>query len=195
MQSAHILVDDQGQNVNLLMAPPLELKQMLIDGVGRRQMARVLQHMPEAFGNERIWWRALRIGILSIRDPVRRGCARLLLDSGCWAPARKHLARLRASAKCDFCQAENATLGHQLYDCPFLNSPPYDLDIEAFPDDVLEHRNALRDEGCQNLAADWDTLELSYGLPFYPLSLPSPTECPVPHWGATQREWGAACLH
>eukprot|EP00959_Pyramimonas_sp_CCMP1952_P404209 8469788-Pyramimonas_sp.AAC.1 len=52
MSAAHIFLDDQGRTVNLLTTPPMELRQLLIDGVGRWQMARVLSHIPEAFGNE-----------------------------------------------------------------------------------------------------------------------------------------------
>eukprot|EP00959_Pyramimonas_sp_CCMP1952_P321827 6734326-Pyramimonas_sp.AAC.1 len=68
-------------------------------------MARTLKHIPGAFGHEQIWRRALRISTLSIRDPVRRGCARVLLGAGCWALARKHLAKSRAVPRCDFCPA------------------------------------------------------------------------------------------
>ena len=40
------------------------------------------------------------------------------------------------------------------------------------------------------MRADWDILELSYGLPFYPLSFPGMQETLVLRWGATDGPWG-----
>eukprot|EP00959_Pyramimonas_sp_CCMP1952_P160157 3349813-Pyramimonas_sp.AAC.1 len=81
-------------------------------------MKRILAHIPEAFGSEEEWRRGLHLAIFRIKDDVRRGCARLLLGSGCWPPSRECAAGYRSTSACDFCPNPNATLGHQLYQCP-----------------------------------------------------------------------------
>eukprot|EP00959_Pyramimonas_sp_CCMP1952_P397894 8336947-Pyramimonas_sp.AAC.1 len=83
MLSAHQVVGDRGSTISFLRAPPMEAKRLLLESIGSWQMKRILAHIPEAFGSEEVWRRGLRLAILRIKDDVRRGCARLLLGSGC----------------------------------------------------------------------------------------------------------------
>ena len=91
MLSAHALADDLDTVVSLLVCSPHELKLRLAEDIGRWQTKRIIVRIPEAFVTEAI----LRNAIFCIKDPVRRGRTRLLLASGCWAPARKYQASLR----------------------------------------------------------------------------------------------------
>ena len=191
MVSAHVVVTDEGYQLDLLRTPPYDLKLSLQAGIQRWQAIRILQHIPEAIGNERVWVRGLRHGILSIKDASRRAAATCLIGSALWPPARRKAAGFCDSDLCTFCdKMAVGTLGHQIYDCESVLDFPRSQGL-CYPDDVLERRSELREKGEPGLGVpDWDTLELVYGFPFQSVALaPVPDQLPVYSWGATEARW------
>eukprot|EP00959_Pyramimonas_sp_CCMP1952_P079083 1653163-Pyramimonas_sp.AAC.1 len=49
MISAHQVVDDRGTMNSLLHTPPMEVRRLLQESIGRWQMKHILAHIPEAF--------------------------------------------------------------------------------------------------------------------------------------------------
>eukprot|EP00959_Pyramimonas_sp_CCMP1952_P001250 25052-Pyramimonas_sp.AAC.1 len=102
MASAHMLYDDQGTLVNLLTTTPWDVKLLLRQSIGRWQMLRIVSHMQPIVGNPHgVWRRALRNSVLSLKNPIHRGCARRLLGSALWPPARKKALGISDSHQCE----------------------------------------------------------------------------------------------
>ena len=64
MSAAHVITSDEGLALGILRCSPRDLKLELQVGIQRWQARGILKHLPQASGDERVWMRDLRHGVL-----------------------------------------------------------------------------------------------------------------------------------
>ena len=175
MSAPHLLRSDRGDHISLYECSPSEVRSLVRDGVERWLWRRVPFHWPEASGSEVCWARVMRLALLALPAGARQGSMRALWSGGLWPPARKFEAGLSQSAACTFCGAAKGSMGHQFFDCPSaFASGEASGDGAGFPDDVWQHRQALRKKGRHLGSEEWDVVSSLYGLPSLPIQLATP---------------------
>ena len=107
----------------------------------------------------------MRLSLLALPAGARQGSMRALCSGGLWPPARKFDAGLAPSARYTFCGAERGSMGHQFVECSSAFASGEDPgEGMGFPEDVWQHRQALREKGRALGSVEWDVVSSLYGL-------------------------------
>eukprot|EP00959_Pyramimonas_sp_CCMP1952_P386269 8095384-Pyramimonas_sp.AAC.1 len=84
-------------------------------------------------------------------------------------PARRHEAGYADSAVCEFCGHAPADLEHELFHCS-VHEAQEDEEHGPYPDDVLQVRKGLWQQGQTGVGLEWDfsSVDLLHALPMRP---------------------------
>eukprot|EP00959_Pyramimonas_sp_CCMP1952_P133919 2800824-Pyramimonas_sp.AAC.1 len=84
----------------------------MIEGIQRWQHRRLLHHMHTSHGNERVWHRALRGGLQSIRCPRQLGALSAIMADEVPLPGVRASQGYQIAPDCRVCQAPLGSYGH-----------------------------------------------------------------------------------